>query len=146
MSLLVLCLVACGRAPSSSATSAGTLPTPAPAASAASAKIAASLRGVVQRLRADGMTAANAASRHAASYSTPLIRVDAGGRVQAVILVTHVDEDIQAQLEQHQVQLEHVDAERRLIQAWVPFEQLELIAMLSFVRYIQPPSYAVRRS
>jgi hypothetical protein len=146
MLLLMLCLVACGHSPSSSATSAGTVVTPSVAQPAASAKIAASLRHVVQRLRTDGITAANAAARHAASYSTPWVRVDASGRIQAVIRVTQMGEDVQAQLKQHQVQLEHLDSERQLIQAWVPFGQLESIAMLSFVRYIQPPSYAVRRS
>jgi asparagine synthetase B (glutamine-hydrolysing) len=110
-----------------------------------SEKIAWSIRSVAQRMRQDGITAANVATRQAESYTTPLVRVDHAGRLHAVILVTMVDDQVEAVLEEHQVRIEIADASLRMIQTWIPFDRLEHIAALPFVRYIQPPSYAVRR-
>lgn len=120
--------------------------TPADSAVPMSTKIASSLRDVMQRLHNDGVTASNATERHAASYSTTVVRVDATGRLQVVLQVTAADTSATAQLGQHGMLVEHVDASRHLIQGWVFFERLTTIAALPFVQYIRPPSYAVRRS
>jgi hypothetical protein len=109
-------------------------------------KIASSLHSVVQQMRQDGVTAANVAARQAESYSTPLVRVDHTGRLQAVVLVTAVEERMVSQLEAHQAHVEIADAELRLIQAWIPFDRLEDIATLPFVHAIRPPGYAMRRT
>jgi asparagine synthetase B (glutamine-hydrolysing) len=143
--LLPLLMAACGspqQPPISStdAASSHTQPT-APA----SEKIAASIRSVAQRMRQDGITAANVATRQAESYTTPLVRVDHTGMLHAVILVTTVDDQVEAVLEEHQVRIEIADVSLRMIQTWIPFDRLERLAALPFVRYIQPPSYAVRR-
>jgi hypothetical protein len=108
-------------------------------------KIATPLRSVVQRMRQDGLTTANATAHQAESYTTPLVRVDQAGSVQAVLLVTTVEPEIEVLLEQQHARIEVADAGLRLIQAWLPFDRLEYIAALPFVRYIRPPSYAVRR-
>jgi hypothetical protein len=108
--------------------------------------MASSLHSVVQRMRQDGITAANVTTRQAESYTTPLVRVDHTGRIQAVVLVTAVEEWVASQLEVHRAHIEIADAELRLIQAWIPFDRLEEIAALPFVRYIRPPSYAMRRA
>jgi hypothetical protein len=109
------------------------------------AKIATSIRSVVQRMRQDGLTAATATAHQAESYTTPLVRVDQTGSVQAVLLVTAVEPAVEVLLEQQYARIEAVDAGLRLIQAWIPFDRLEHIAALPFVQYIRPPSYAVRR-
>lgn len=123
-----------------------TSPAMSDAAAPEAAKIASSLRHVIQRLYADGITASNAATRQAASYSNALVRVDSDARLQVVLQVTALDASVTAQLVQHQMQIEHVDTGRHLIQGWVFFERLAPLATLPFVRYIRPPSYAVRRS
>lgn len=144
--LCLLSLMACGtpRPPPVTTTSAGT--TPADSRILAEAKMASSLHSVVQRMRQDGVTAANVTTRQAESYTTPLVRVDHTGRIQAVVLVTAVEEWVASQLEVHRAHIEIADAELRLIQAWIPFDRLEEIAALPFVRYIRPPSYAMRRA
>lgn len=108
-------------------------------------KIAVAVSQVAQRMRADGITADNAAARQTESYSTPLMRVDQHGNLHVVILVTTIDARVESRLEQHGVRIEFVHTELRMIQAWVPFDRLERIAILPFVRYIRPPSYAIRR-
>jgi hypothetical protein len=138
-------LVCCTAAPPPPAATTGAVSIPLRADAAAGAKIAEALRSVVQRMQQDGITAATAATRQAETYTTSLVRVDHTGSLQVVILVTTVDPQAESSLAQHQVRIEISDAELRLIQAWVPFDRLEQIAALPFVRYIRPPSYAVRR-
>jgi hypothetical protein len=62
-----------------------------------------------------------------------------------VLVVSSVDDQVQLWLEAYQVDIEDTDATLLLVQAWVPFERLEEVARLAFVRYIRPPSYALRR-
>jgi hypothetical protein len=109
------------------------------------AKIASAVSRVVQRMRADGITADNAAARQTESYSTPLMRVDQHGNLHVVLLVATPNAGVVSRLEQHGVRIEFVHTELRMIQAWVPFDRLERIAELPFVRSIRPPSYASRR-
>ena len=108
-------------------------------------KIASSLQGVVQRMHQDGVTAANVATHHAETYSTPLVHVDTLGRVHTAILVTVFDTQVESALTTHQVIIERADAQMYIVQAWVPFDRLETVAALPFVRALRPPSYASRR-
>ena len=107
--------------------------------------IASSLQRVVQRMHQDGVTAANVAIRHAETYSTPLVHVDTLGRVHTAILITTFDTHVESVLTTHQVAIERADAQVHIVQAWVPFDRLETVATLSFVRSLRPPSYASRR-
>ena len=108
-------------------------------------KIASSLQHIVQRMHRDGVTAANVATRHAETYSTPLVHVDPLGRVHTAILVTTFDTHVESVLTVHQVAIERADAQLHIVHAWVPFDRLETIAALPFVRSLRPPSYASRR-
>jgi hypothetical protein len=99
----------------------------------------------MQRMQEDGMTATNVTARRAETYSTPLVRVDAQGRIHTVILVPAIDDHVLALLGEHGVRLEIVEATRHLIQAWIPFYRLVDVAALPFVQYLRPPSYAMRR-
>jgi hypothetical protein len=112
---------------------------------ATSGKIASAIATVVQRMRADGLTATNATARHAEAYSTPVVRVDPKGRIQTYIAVTTVDGEVESVLEQYQARIEVADTRLRIIQAWVSFDYLETLAARPFVLYIRPPSYAIRR-
>jgi hypothetical protein len=96
-------------------------------------------------MQQEGLTAANAATRHPETYSTPLVRVDQAGRIHTLILVTAVSTQVEATLATHDVTVESTDARRHSVQAWIPFERLEIVAMLPFVRYLHPPHYAHRR-
>jgi len=93
-------------------------------------KIASSLQRVVQQMHQDGVTAANVATRHAETYSTPLVHVDTLGRVHTAILVTTFDTQVELVLTTHQVVIERADTQVYLVQAWVPFDRLETVAAL----------------
>lgn len=108
-------------------------------------KIASPIRDVLQRLRADGLTAATAAARQAETYSTPLVRIDPTGRVHTTIVVTQLDAQVTAALLAQQVVVEHTDDTTQSLQTWIPFERVETVAALPFVRYLRPPRYASRR-
>jgi hypothetical protein len=96
-------------------------------------------------MQQDGVTAGNVTARHAERYSTPLVQVDAAGRVQTAILVTTFDAQVESVLIAHQVAIERADAQVHLVQAWIPFDRLTTVAALPFVRYLRAPSYASRR-
>jgi hypothetical protein len=98
----------------------------------------------VQRLQRDGITAANVATRQVEAYTTPLVRVDHTGRLQVILLVTTVDEQVQLRLAQYQVRIDMADPALRLLYAWVPFDRLQEIATLPFVRYVRPAGYVVK--
>jgi hypothetical protein len=108
-------------------------------------KIAAPLRQVRQRMQEDGLTAENVAAHHAHTYTTPLVRVDAQGNIHAVLLVSVIDEHVLALLGEYRVRIDLIYEKLLLVQAWIPFDRLEDVAALPFVRYIRPPSYATRR-
>lgn len=107
--------------------------------------IASALQQLAERMQADGVTARNVRQRHPESYTTPVVRVDSQGRLHTAILVTTFDAQAEAALAAQQVRLEAVHRPARLVQAWIPFDRLEAVAALPFVRYLRPPSYAQRR-
>lgn len=109
------------------------------------AKIATPLQNVLQRMQQDGITATNVTERHPETYSTPLVRVDAAGRVHTTIQVTTFDAQVEAVLAGHQIAIDAMDTASHLLQAWIPFYRLDAIAALPFVRSLRPPSYALRR-
>ena len=113
--------------------------------SPAASKIASPLQRVVQRMQQDGVTAATVTARRTERYSTPLVRVDAQGRVHTAILVTTFDAQVESVLTTHQVSIEQADTQARLVQAWIPFDRLATVATFPFVRYLRSPSYARRR-
>lgn len=108
-------------------------------------KIATSLLQVVQRMREGGLNTANAATRQAETYSNALVRVDPEGRVHTAIVMTHINEQVIATLATHEVRIERRDDATHSLHAWIPFERLEAVAALSFVRFLRPPHYASRR-
>jgi hypothetical protein len=96
-------------------------------------------------MQKDGLTADNVAAHHAHTYTTPLVRVDVQGNIHALLLVSAIDEHVLSRLEEHRVRIDMVYDTLLLVQAWIPFDRLEDVAALPFVRYIRPPSYATRR-
>ena len=109
------------------------------------AKIASPIRQVWRRMQDDGLTAANVATSHPESYSTPLVRVDPLGRLQIMLLVTHLDTTVETTLITQKFYIEHIDHATQSLQGWLPFTHLEAVTTLSFVRYMRPPRYAYTR-
>jgi hypothetical protein len=108
------------------------------------AKIAPPIRHVLQRMQDDGVTGQNVAAHTTASYSNPLVRVDALGRIHTTIRVTSVDPQVVSGLQAAQVDIDQT-AGQDTIQGWIPFDRVEQVAALSFVRDLRPPRYAIHR-
>jgi hypothetical protein len=108
------------------------------------ANIAPPIRHVLQRMQDDGVTGQNVAARTATSYSNPLVRVDALGRIHTAIRVTSVDPQVVSGLQAAQVEIDQT-AGQDTIQGWIPFDRVEQVAALSFVRGLRPPRYAIHR-
>jgi hypothetical protein len=134
--LVLVCISACGtparKAPASEST----------ARSATTAKIASSIQSVLQRMRAEEVTAANVSARDASSYTNPLVRVDATGRIHTAVWVTHLQEQVLVELRRLQMHIEQTDTRQDVVQGWIPFHHIEQVAALSFVQYVRPPRYA----
>ena len=145
MFLLLLLVVSCHPLSPSAPAPTDTVSASSETAAPVLMKIAAPLRQVRQRMQEDGLTAENVAVHHADTYTTPLVRVDAQGNLHAVLLVSVIDEHVLALLEEHRVRIDILHEKLRQVQAWIPFDRLEDVAALPFVRYIRPPSYATLR-
>ena len=145
MLLLLLLVVSCRPSPPPATVPTATVSPSSDTVAPAWMKIAAPLRQVRQRMQEDGLTAENVVAHHADTYTTPLVRVDAQGKIHAVILVSAIDEHVLSLLGEHQVRTDIIHEKLLLVQAWIPFDRLEDVAALPFVRYIRPPSYATLR-
>ena len=75
-----------------------------------------------------------------------LVEVDPDGRIQTYIYVADSGVGRVAELEGHDVLVEIVNHDLNIVQAWVPFNRVDSIAGLEFVRRIQPPAYAHLRT
>src|SRR3990172_5180419 len=108
-------------------------------------KIQARVRSTITRLSAEGFNRLNAARLNAAEqFSSPLIKVDNRARVQLYLELTEVDAGRLAQLSPTgQAEIEIVNEDLKLVQAWVPHDEIEDIAALDFVTRIRPPEYAI---
>jgi len=111
-----------------------------------SSKISPLIRGVRQGLKARGITRENARSRGASALSNGLVKVDEDGNIQSYIRVHTFGEAERAQLEAYEVKIEIVNQEHEIIQAWIPFDRIDEMARLPFLKQISPPGYAVTRT
>ena len=146
MWLVVLCLTtSCQTSvPSEPPPSSVAMATNNAPASSGMAKIAPPIRHVLQRMQDDGVTGQNVAARTTTAYSNPLVRVDALGRIHTAIRVTQVDPQVVSGLQAAQVEIDQT-AGQDTIQGWIPFDRVEQVAALSFVRDLRPPRYAIHR-
>ncbi len=107
-------------------------------------KISPLLRRTCSALEEANATSTNAATlRIAERFSSSLVKVDDAARVQVYLKVDFVDDDIQEILKSVGVEIEIVNEEWNLIQAWVPYDYIEIIADFEFILKVQPPDYPI---
>jgi subtilisin-like proprotein convertase family protein len=115
----------------------------APVPTANEAKLAHRLRKTVAELRSDGITRGNAGARDARGrFSSHAVKVDDSARVQVYIELASADAATLASLAALEVEVELQMPGQPLVQAWVPFDQLDAVAALASVRRVTPPDYA----
>ena len=78
----------------------------------------------------------------APALSNRLVKVDEAGNIHTYIRVYSFGSAERTQLEALGVNIEIVNEDYGIIQAWVPFEKIEEVAALPFVKRVTPPHYA----
>jgi slime mold repeat-containing protein/PKD domain-containing protein/subtilase family protein/thrombospondin type 3 repeat protein len=112
---------------------------------ARSEKIDVPLRSMAQELRRQGITKSNARSRRASTLSNVLVRIDDSAALHAYIHVDSLNADVLNRLEGLGARIEISDVEAGIVQAWIPYDQLDTAADLPFVKRITVPSFGVSR-
>ena len=110
----------------------------------ADSKIGSVIRGVIEGLRESGMTRTTGQSEEFRARSTKgIIRLDDEGHVQTYIYIEETSEEAREALEALGARVEIVDDEWGIVQAWIPFDQIDRIAGLELVERIETPDYGV---
>src|SRR3972149_7290334 len=112
----------------------------------ANPKISSLITKSISKMQSLGITRENAESIYASSISDPLVKVDNSGNIQTYIYMENMDQDNISKLESMNVKIEIVNSKYNLIQAWIPFDIVEEVASLNFVKKITPPSYGILRT
>ena len=110
-----------------------------------SKKVSSSLRVVIDKMETLGITKDNATELGASSLSTTLVRVNDEGNIQTYVYVLTFGVDEKAHLEARDVLIEITNEKLGIIQAWIPYNRIEEVAQLPFVKRITPPSYGTPR-
>jgi hypothetical protein len=72
-----------------------------------------------------------------------MLKVDPAGRVHVYVSVTDTTDVTLDVLRSHDLEIEIVNDEFRIVQGWIPVEQLEVLAGEPGVLKIRPPSYGM---
>ena len=105
------------------------------------------VRNAVARMKADGITHANAHGRDVRQrFSHRLLKVDDSARIHLYLHLREVDDASLDALTQAGVEIELANPELKLVQGWAPYEQIDALAALDLVTRIRPPEYAYVQS
>ena len=109
-------------------------------------KVSSSIRDLVEQMSSDGaqpeMLEGEALDQR---YSSSILRVDREGRIQCYILLDPFGRGTIDSLRTLSLIVEREEPTLKLIQAWVPFEEILSLSEISFVSRIRPPDYPAPR-
>ncbi len=111
----------------------------------AETKVGPRIRNLVKELNSHGITVSNAAVLNAARFSNFLARVDNAGWIQTYLHVTSLDEAAESLLLEQGADIEIYNEEMGIVQAWIPFDAVDAIAVLPFISRVTSPSYGRNR-
>jgi subtilisin family serine protease len=110
-------------------------------------KVSSIIRGVLQNLETASITRSNAQTTDYSALSVDgVVRINESGEIHSYIYTTSTDQNTLQELEALGARIELTNHQHAIVQAWIPFDKLEAIADLSFVKRIRTPGYAVTRS
>ncbi len=104
-----------------------------------------SIEQLLRRLKLDGITKENVKTKDLSAYSTGRVRMDASGAVQSYIQVKELLTVDHKKLGKLGVRIDTENAAMKVLQAWVPFYNVEKVARLPFVTGVKAPSYGRTR-
>ena len=109
-------------------------------------KVAGSISDALSTIRSQNITRANAQARRFPGLNTTWVRIDANVRVQVYVHMTAVGDMEIAELKALELEIEIINEELAVVQGWLPYDQLEQVSELSYVRRIDPPRYPKSRA
>ena len=109
-------------------------------------KINKSIEAVMIAIETQGITPENALAKNISTLSTPLVHIDAAGRIHIYIHMFSLGEVELAELLEFEIDIEISNKDFAIVQGWAPFNRIDEIAALSFVRLVTPPSYGATRT
>ena len=112
-----------------------------PDAQRAPSKIRPALKAVLSAIKTRGISRGQARVMKIHRLSNRAVRVSPEGRVQVYIRLHTIGDTEIAELAARESEIQLVNQYLRVVQARVPFDRLEEIAMLPFVRQVSAPRY-----
>lgn len=141
MSITILCII-----PLYNSLAAESLNLATSKGSNGSAKLNSSLKGISNKISNMIVTRGDAESTKLSSLSNPLIKIDDNGNVQVYLYCNEVSDSNLEELLSIGLIVEEVNEDLKIIQGWLPYENLEEAAEAGFVVKVTPPSYAHTRA
>ena len=141
MSITILCII-----PLYNSLAAESLNLATSKGSNGSAKLNSSLKGISNKISNMIVTRGDAESTKLSSLSNPLIKIDDNGNVQVYLYCNEVSDSNLEELLSIGLIVEEVNEDLKIIQGWLPYENLEEAAEAGFVVKVAPPSYAHTRA
>ena len=106
-------------------------------------KISSAIRDVLREMQGMAVTSADTKAMQVSSLSVEgFLKIDEAGNIQAYVYVSVAGQDELVVLEEHEVTVELVNSDLNIIQGWIPFDRVEDVAALEFVRRVQTHDYA----
>ena len=109
-------------------------------------KISSPLRSVLSKINTRGITRANAYAMDVVAFSNPLVRLKMDGRIQVYVHLNSFGEAQLNALRSLELEIEIANEDLAIVQGWAPFDRIEEIASLQFVRKVTPPNYGFTQS
>jgi len=106
-------------------------------------KVSSTLRTVIDAMAAKGITRQNAKEFRTSAFSNTLVKVDDQGNIQTYIYVDSFQPGNMDLLGSHEVIVEIVSENPKMIQGWIPFNRIYDAGQLPFVTRITPPNYGI---
>jgi len=78
----------------------------------------------------------------AATISSTLVKIDGDGNIQCYIYLADFNEQNVAAVKTKAAKFELMDEAEKIIQAWIPHNEIPTLASLNFVIQVTPPDYA----
>ncbi len=108
-----------------------------------SSKVSPIVRAVKEEIEVRGITTKSARAFGVSALSNRLVKVDKDANIHTYVRVRTFSSAERAQLEAYEVKIEIINEEHGIIQAWIPFDRVDEVSQLPFVKLITPPGYAV---
>jgi len=110
-----------------------------------SPKLNSSLKGIINEMSQMVVIRGDNQSTSFSNLSSPLLKVDNNGNVEVFLYCNEVSDGNHEQLLDLGLIVEAVNEDLKIIQGWLPYENLEAAAEMGFVVKVTPPSYAHTR-